>query len=159
MILAADVANVSILDCAVQIPNTVNRVEHPLVVLFMPVKHSLSWHLGWLRGCTTSCHPWWKSCTFDKNKGGKIILTKTKNESIRCSYIAKKNPFFSTERLFSQCFSLKRRNLWEISPSPVHKRISVQMTERKVNESPFFLTVHFSSQSQTTLKIFYIGKR
>jgi hypothetical protein len=30
----------SIFDCAVQISDTVNSVEHPLVVLFMPVKHN-----------------------------------------------------------------------------------------------------------------------
>jgi hypothetical protein len=55
-----------ILDCAVQIPNTVNSVKHPLVVLLVPLKHSL---ISWLlHGFASRCHPWNR---FDRNRDGK----------------------------------------------------------------------------------------
>ena len=46
------------IDYAVQIPDTANRVEHPLAVLFMPLKlMPLKHSLSCLRRFTTSCHP------------------------------------------------------------------------------------------------------
>lgn len=54
----------NILDRTFQIPNTVNSMKHPLVVLFVPFKHSLSW----LCGFTPSCHPWYKKSHIDKNE-------------------------------------------------------------------------------------------
>lgn len=59
----------NMLDYAVQIPDTVNRMEHPLAVLFMPLKlMPLKHSLSCLRGFTTSCHPWCKSVTSNKNE-------------------------------------------------------------------------------------------